>query len=66
MNKLLSLWHTKGAKTLEDCKKYSIETKTSLPTNSQKPKHAVQNFKGRDYSKSDLNALFDNLEEINL
>ena len=63
MNKLLSLWHTKGLKTVDECKNNMPEQiKSSINT----PKHAVQNFKGRDYSKANLNTLFDNLEEIDL
>lgn len=63
MNKLLSLWHAQGLKTVQDCKN-NLPEQAKSTTNT--PKHGVQNFKGRDYSKSDLNALFDNLEEIDL
>lgn len=35
------------------------------PTTDQ-PKHAVQNFKGRDYTQADLNSLFDDLSKVEL
>ena len=60
LNKVLSLWHASGVKTIEDSKQHTI-TETS-----QKQTKTQQNFTGRDYSKTDLNALFDNLEEIEL
>lgn len=65
MNKLLSYWHSKNLKTLAECKQ-DIPAMSTQKQSANEPKHAVQNFKGRDYSKSDLNALFDNLEEIEL
>ncbi len=59
LNKLLSLWHSQGVKTLQDTKNHIIKD------DAQKPK-TTQNYSNRDYSKVDLNALFDNLEEIEL
>ena len=62
LNKLLSLWHSNNVCTVEQADKFVPETIAV-----QKPKaKSVQNFTGRDYSKTDLNALFDNLEEIDL
>lgn len=61
MNKLLSLWHSKGAKTVDECKTYMPEPTGVKPKQTQTPKHAT-----REYTKTDLTALFDNLEEINL
>lgn len=61
MNKLLSLWHTKGLKTVEECKNNMPEQANKFETNNKKPKHQT-----REYSKTDLSALFDNLEEIDL
>ena len=58
LNKILSLWHSKGVKTVEDSKKHTL---SDTPN-----KQPVQNYSNRDYSKTDLNALFDNLEEIEL
>ena len=60
LNKILSLWHTNGVKTIEDAQKHTLNE-----TPSQKPK-VTQNYANRDYSKTDLNALFDNLEEVEL
>lgn len=59
LNKLLSLWHTQGVKTIEDCKKHQI-------TETQGATKTTQNYTNRNYTKTDLNALFDNLEEIEL
>lgn len=59
LNKLLSLWHTQGVKTPQEAKNHTIAEI------SQKPK-ATQQYSSRTYSKADLNALFDNLEEIEL
>lgn len=59
LNKILSLWHSQGVKTLQDTKNHTLKDDT------QKAKPA-QNYSNRDYSKVDLNALFDNLEEIEL
>lgn len=61
LNKLLSLWHTSGVKTIADANMHVLDGEAS-----PKVKAPTQNFKGRDYSKTDLNALFDNLEEIDL
>lgn len=61
LNKLLSSYHSSGVKTLEDCKKVATPTTT---TSTTKPTN--QNYTNRNYSSSDLNALFDNLEEIDL
>ena len=61
LNKLLSLWHTNNVKDIDDCKKYVIEEKLQV-----KPSKQTRNYKNRDYSKTDLNALFDNLEEVEL
>ena len=59
LNKILSLWHTSGVKTIEESKKHTITEST--PANK-----VTQNYSNRTYSKTDLNALFDNLEEIEL
>lgn len=61
LNKLLSLWHTNNVKGIDDCKKYVIEEKLQV-----KPSKQTRNYSNRDYSKTDLNALFDNLEEVEL
>ena len=61
LNKLLSLWHTNNVKSVEECKNYVIEEKSPA-----KPTKPARNYSNRDYSKTDLNALFDNLEEVEL
>lgn len=60
LNKLLSLWHSNNVTSKEQADKYILESSTP-----QKQK-TTRNYSNRDYSKTDLNALFDNLEEIDL
>ena len=61
LNKLLSHWHANNVSTIEQADKFLIET--IAPKKATKP---ARNYTNRDYSKTDLNALFDNLEEVNL
>ncbi|MBO7526402.1 MAG: DnaD domain protein [Clostridia bacterium] len=61
LNKILSYWHTNGVETVESSKNFQLADQTNTKA---KPK---QNYKEqRDYTKTDLNALFDNLEEVEL
>ncbi|MBE7074612.1 MAG: hypothetical protein E7376_01350 [Clostridiales bacterium] len=61
LNKLLSLWHNNNVKTIEESKKYVLDNA------SYQPKQKVtNNQKNREYSKNELGALFDNLEEVEL
>lgn len=61
LNKILSHWRANGVTTVEESKKFALADTLAKPT---KPK---QNYtEKRDYSKIDLNALFDNLEEVEL
>ncbi len=55
MARLLSTWHDKGVKTLEDAKKQ---------TSSIEPQPLKSQIKGRSYSKSDYEALFQSIDEI--
>ena len=60
LNRLLSLWHSQGVKNIEECKKYNLQEGQNKSKNNR-------NFSTqRDYSKIDVTALFDNLEEIEL
>lgn len=36
------------------------------PSTTDQPKHSVQNFTGRDYSQTDLNSLFDDLDKVEI
>jgi len=57
VNKILSEMHLKNITTLEGAKSYL----TSRPTQNNK---SAQNFSQREYSKEELNALFDSLDDI--
>lgn len=61
-NKVLSQWLEKKVTTLEDAKKQS-----ELPFfASASPRASVSKLKPRDYSAAEINALFDNLDEIEI
>lgn len=63
LNKLLSSMFDNGVKTLEDAKNYM---KKSGTTGAGAPKVAVQNFESRTYDQKELDALFDNLDNIEI
>ena len=60
LNKLLSNMHTKSISSL-DAAKAEIE---AFNKSFASQKTSSQNFESRDYSNSDLNALFDSLDDI--
>lgn len=60
LNKLLSNMHTKSISSL-DAAKAEIEV---FNKSFASQKTSSQNFESRDYSNSDLNALFDSLDDI--
>ncbi len=60
INKLLSNWHTKEIKTVEQAKNFTPITEKN--TEEQK----ISQNKGRSYKKEELDALFDSLEEVEL
>ena len=57
LSKVLSDWHEKGIKTVEDAKKTS-------PVNNNSSNKS--NFTGRSYSREELNALFQTIDEIDV
>lgn len=57
LSKVLSDWHEKGIKTVEDAKKTS-------PINNNSSNKS--NFTGRSYSREELNALFQTIDEIDV
>ncbi|MBR4003471.1 MAG: DnaD domain protein [Clostridia bacterium] len=61
-NAILTEWYDKGVKTLTEAKKQSTtqEVKNTPSTFERK------SFVARSYSEEEVNALFDNLDEINL
>jgi DnaD/phage-associated family protein len=60
LNGILAKWHENKISTLEDAKKVAID----MP--SQERKKPASNIKSRDYTKEELNALFDSLEEVEI
>ena len=60
-NAILTNWHDKKLTNLEDIKKES--NNLSVTTNS---KMNTKSFRQREFTDEELNALFDNLDEIDL
>ena len=58
-SKILSNWFSSGIKTLEKAKEQN--TKVSL---DEKPSSAKEDYHQKEYSKQELDALFDNLDEV--
>ena len=61
LSKVLADWHEKGIKTLQEAKEF---TKTNFI--EDKSTQLKSNFTGRSYSKNELNALFQSIEEIDV
>ena len=59
MNKLLSEIHAKNISTLEEATKLCSQTNFAKTDKQIKP-----NFKQREYTKEELDALFDSLDDI--
>ena len=60
LNKLLSEYHIANIKTIEEAKNYKVATTTKTPTSSSKE------AKNREYSKKELDSLFDNIYEVEI
>ena len=60
LSRILADWRDKGIKNVDEAKS---TTPLSVAENSQKPK---SNFSGRSYSKDELNALFQSIDEIDV
>lgn len=60
LSRILADWRDKGIKNVDEAKS---TTPLSNIENSQKPK---SNFSGRSYSKDELNALFQSIDEIDV
>lgn len=60
LSRILADWRDKGIKNVDEAKN---TTPLSIAENSQKPK---SNFSGRSYSKDELNALFQSIDEIDV
>ena len=59
LSRILSDWHSKGIKTIE-------EAKNTSPLSNTMSKTKNENFSGRSYSSSELNALFQSIDEIDV
>ena len=57
-SKILSAWHDAGVKTVEMAKAEKVAAATSQPSSAKNDYHQ------KDYSKAQLDALFDNLDEV--
>lgn len=62
LNKILSEYRNKGVKSVEEAKSISLDTATSRKTTEKSPKEA----KKQDYSKKELNSLFDDIFEVEI
>ena len=58
LSRVLSDWHTKGITTIEEAKKT-----TPLSSTIEKPK---QNFTGRSYTREQMNAIFQSIDDIEI
>lgn len=58
LNGILAKWHENKITTVEDAKKVSIDI------SFKEQKKPASNIKSRDYTKEELSALFDSLEEV--
>lgn len=58
LSRCLSDWHEKGIKTVEEAKKTSPLAESAKLQN--------QNFTGRSYSKEEINALFQSIDEVDV
>jgi|AntRauTorcE11897_2_1112592.scaffolds.fasta_scaffold00001_484 DnaD/phage-associated family protein len=61
MHKVLSNWYDQGIKTVEQAKK--TKPNVGVGTTNKKTEH---NFITRSYSDEEINALFDNLDEVDI
>ena len=62
-NALLSDWYDKGLNTIEQIKNQAVQ---NTPKQSSGATFERKSFASRTYSEEEVNALFDNLDEINL
>lgn len=69
LNKLLSIYHSKKIKTVEEAKKEKIAFMQNSYTNSApkaKPKSTKNTVEKREYSQEDLNSLFTSIDEVEI
>ncbi|MBE5757833.1 MAG: DnaD domain protein [Clostridiales bacterium] len=64
LNKILSECHTHNLKTLDDVKKHKFTFVNNTLNNSSKT--SGKEAKKREYSKKELDSLFDNIEEVEI
>ena len=62
LNKMLSEYRNKSVTTVEEAKKITVEVDTKKQSQTTTTKAAAK----RDYSKKELDSLFDNIFEVEL
>ena len=60
LNKILASYHLAGVKTIEDAKKQVVGVPSEKPVSSNK------SAKSREYTRSELDSLFDDIKEIEI
>lgn len=58
LSRVLSDWHSKGIKSVDDAKKTTPLTSSNIKTD--------KNFTGRSYSPQEINALFQSIDEVDV
>lgn len=64
VNNILTMWHEKGLKTLDEIKTSKVDNVT--PTVKKDNSFVGKSFTQRSYTNEELNALFDNLDELDI
>lgn len=66
LNRVLSEFHSGGVKTLDEAKKYKLSFVGASQSGSSKPKASAKDAKKREYTKKELDSLFDDVYEIEI
>lgn len=66
LNRVLSEFHSGGVKTLDEAKRFKLSSVGSYKDTHSKTKPSPKEAKKREYSKKELDSLFDNIYEIEI